>query len=466
MASIFKRKRDRNRKGASWYFAYSDENGERRTIKGCTDKAATEQMARKLESEAALRKRGVVDSGLDAFLKHGKCPIEEHICAFGVMLTAKESTAKHVEMTCRFVRVLVGMARIETIRDLAPAGVQAALTQLRADGLAARTVNSYLRGVKSFTKWLVKTGRISADPIAYLSALNEKTDRRVIRRALCPEEGVRLIRAAESGPTILRMNSEDRATLYALIMVTGLRKSEIGSLTPPSFSLESDPPTLTVGAAYSKRRRDDVLPLPAGLASRLRVWLVGKPLDAPVFNLPDKPQKMLYRDLAAAGIEQETASGVIDLHALRHTFVSNVVATGATVKTAQELARHSTPVLTFGVYAHARLADIASTVEHLPDPFKSNRPEAALKTGTDGAQVSGLDSALTAPGQRAGDVSSRLLSFPGGMTESADCSSTSHKPGGSQDLTPPVGSGREKSKARPVGFEPTTFGFEVRDSIR
>ena len=51
MASVFKRKRDKANRLASWYIAYSDENGVRRTVKGCPDKSATEAIARKLESE-------------------------------------------------------------------------------------------------------------------------------------------------------------------------------------------------------------------------------------------------------------------------------------------------------------------------------------------------------------------------------------------------------------------------------
>jgi integrase/recombinase XerD len=76
---------------------------------------------------------------------------------------------------------------------------------------------------------------------------------------------------------------------------------------------------------------------------------------------------MLQRDLAAARaawireartdgereqreasdfLRYEDAAGqVADFHALRHTYISGIVAGGASVKTAQELARHSTPVL-------------------------------------------------------------------------------------------------------------------------
>ncbi len=58
MASVFKKARDRKRSGASWFIAYNDEHGVRRMVKGCPDKSATEALARKLETEAELRRRG------------------------------------------------------------------------------------------------------------------------------------------------------------------------------------------------------------------------------------------------------------------------------------------------------------------------------------------------------------------------------------------------------------------------
>ena len=184
MASVFKRKRDRSRKNSSWFIAYSDENGVSRTVKGCPDKAATEGIARKLESDAEQRRRGVIDGKSDGYVTHGKRPLEEHVHDFGGMMEAKESTAKHVLMTCRFVRELARMTGITSLRDLTSNVIQTAMSQLREDGLSARTVNSYLRGVKSFTRWLVKDGRIQHDPLTHLSSLNEKTDRRRVRRAL------------------------------------------------------------------------------------------------------------------------------------------------------------------------------------------------------------------------------------------------------------------------------------------
>ncbi len=63
MASIYRRK-GRN-KNAPWYIAYYERPGLRRVVRGCSDKAATEAYARKLEADAMLRRRGVIDTKAD-----------------------------------------------------------------------------------------------------------------------------------------------------------------------------------------------------------------------------------------------------------------------------------------------------------------------------------------------------------------------------------------------------------------
>lgn len=79
---------------------------------------------------------------------------------------------------------------------------------------------------------------------------------------------------------------------------------------------------------------------------------------------------------------RDEAGRVVDFHALRHTYVSAVVNGGASVKVAQELARHSTPTLTIGRYAHARLHDLTAALEALPGNSGSQQQTTArLATG-------------------------------------------------------------------------------------
>ncbi len=159
-------------------------------------------------------------------------------------------------------------------------------TWTTGQGRSVQTRNHYLKSVKSFTRWLVRDRRTLAD-LAHVSRLNVATDRRHDRRALSPEEFRRLLDAARNGKRVQAMSGPDRAMMYALAAWTGFRKGEIGSLTLQSLDLDGDPPTATVAAAYSKRRRKDTQILHPELVKQLREWIATKP------DL--KPTDLLFR---------------------------------------------------------------------------------------------------------------------------------------------------------------------------
>src|SRR5262249_23360296 len=56
-----------------------------------------------------------------------------------------------------------------------------------------------------------------------------------------------------------------------------------------------------------------------------------------------------------------------DFHAMRHTYISMLGKSGATIKEAQTLARHSDPKLTIGRYSHTSLPELGRAVEKMPD---------------------------------------------------------------------------------------------------
>ena len=274
---------------------------------------------------------------------------------------------------------LIELARARKISDLTPSRVQAALKGVRDEGASLRSVHHYTRVIKGFSRWLWRDGRVREDALAHLTSLNPDADRRHERRALTPEEQGRLIRAAEAGPVVLKLTGTDRAALYRLALGTGFRANELRSLTPEAFHLDGETPTVTVAAAYSKRRRDDVQPIRPDLAEALRPWLASKAPGRPVFgNLTKHTNLIIQADLKAAGIAYRDGSDrVADFHALRHSFITALAMSKAPVKVIQSLARHSTPTLTLGVYAHVGLFDQTSRPGRLarpdqPDP-RDNR---------------------------------------------------------------------------------------------
>ena len=189
------------------------------------------------------------------------------------------------------------------------------------------------------------------------------------------------------------MTGPERAVLYLVAVNTGLRANELASLVPESFDLESDPPTMTVEAAYSKHRRRDVMPLRPDLAAIIKEHLTVRDLAPGDYLWPGTwsqkaSAKMLRVDLAAARIPYRDKLGrVFDFHALRHQFISNLARAGTHPKEAQTLARHSTITLTMDRYTHLGMYDMVAALEKLPAiaPAGSESEAAVARaTGADG----------------------------------------------------------------------------------
>jgi integrase len=269
----------------------------------------------------------------------------------------------------------------------------AALGSLRDGGLSARTLNAHLTAVKQFARWLYRDGRCLDNPLAALSRLPEAGDRRVIRRPLDAAELRRLIDATKAAPAWQGLSGPDRAMLYTIGAATGFRRGELASLTRASFRLDAEPPVIVCEAAYTKNGKQAEQPIPEALAAVLRLWVATKPADRPAFDpLPEKTGRMLKADLALAGVAVVDASGrVVDMHSLRHGYITALAKAGTPIKTLQTLARHSDPKLTLNVYTHLTIHDTAAALDALPDlSGPAEPPEALAATGTDGDHISEL----------------------------------------------------------------------------
>jgi integrase len=398
MASVYKR----NGKG-KYYAAWIGPDGKQKTVcTGTTDERAAKRIAAKYEAEAALRREGVIDATLERNAIESRRPLSEHVADYKAELESRQNTAKHVRMTIKHIETIIEHCKAESITDLTSAAVRRAIDATRKAGnsrvkrkgdrkpSSLRTCNAHLRSIKSFTAWLTDQERCQRDLLHGLKGFNAETDRRHVRRELTADELNYLLQHVGSYTTANHnLAGADREMAYRVALGTGLRAKELRSLTPESFDL-GDEPTVTVAAAHSKRRRKDRQPIRADLAAMVKEWLADKPAGQQLFaELPGDTARMLRTDLARARAawiaeagddtaeraEREksdflcyrnVAGEIADFHATRHTFVSALAASGAPVKTVQELARHSTPTLTFGVYAHARPADVSSALAALP----------------------------------------------------------------------------------------------------
>jgi len=344
VASIYKRNRDRRKRHPPYWIQYSDHEGQRRTAKGLTDKALTEQLAAKLENEAMLRKRGMIDPQQEKLADQRRTPIGDHLDAFERELSS--NTEKYSKLTMSRVRRIVRGCAIQTLADLDADVVQSFLKRIKkSDDLGNRTYNHYLQSFDSLCRWLVASERMAGNPVARLEPLNAEVDVRHARRALTVDEVGRLVQSALlSNEDIQCFNGEQRARIYILSFMTGLRRKELASLTPRSFDFRANPPLLTLQAACSKHRRTDVLPLHAELVTVLSDWLKGQNPDQPLFPKLAKRRTwlMVKKDLERVGIPYVTPEGIADFHAAgRHSYITELRRNGATLPEAKELARHT-----------------------------------------------------------------------------------------------------------------------------
>jgi integrase len=362
---------------------------------GLGSRRATEALARMVDELRLLRDTGVSPTGellkwfeslkpevrgrlvgmglIDPRRAMAVRPLRGHLEEFRQDILARGRTARHAGETHAQVSDVVEGCGFVWWSEVSAHRVLAWLKCRRDAGMSARTSNHYLRAVKSFCAWMVRDGRAAESPVQFLTSLNVASDRRRERRALTLDETRSLLAASRTGPVRNHMTGPERALVYRLALETGLRLSELRSLKRDSFDLAGAPRTVVVEAAYSKRRRRDSLILRPDLVALLRPHLLRVRSGEPAFHLPRRAAEMLARDLAAAGIKQaklgkdnRLSGPVVDFHALRHTFGTNLVEAGVHPKIAQALMRHSTIQLTMDIYSHVGREREAEALAKLP----------------------------------------------------------------------------------------------------
>ncbi len=403
MASIFKRKRKVTqangktvvKQSLCWYIEYRDSNDQTRRVRGYRDKIATQQKAAQLEREAEQTDAGL----LDRCREQTKRPLTEHLEDFrkrlkrGFKPKLKDGCSDvHVRVVCNRVKRVTDGCGFRFWKDIDLGIVHDFLSQL---DVSEMTYNYYVRDFQQFLNWMVKGKRAHVLPPGDLPTL--RVEQEQIRRALTPEEVMRLLRVTASCRKRFGMTGHQRSVLYLVAIETGFRLSELKSLTVSSFDFAVG--TVTVEKEHTKNRIRAVQPLKDKRSKQLQAYFAGKQPTDPAFDMWKYPRgaDMLRLDLDAAEIPCVDESGlIIDFHALRNTFITALDRTDATLAERMTLARHSRAGnLTLGTYTHVQAYNLRRVVEQLPDySWPGTECVEALATGTDDARLS-IDSEWT-----------------------------------------------------------------------
>jgi len=411
---IFKLKY-RNRNGvpcesSKWYVCFVDARGVRRRLPAFTSKKESEALGRTLERLVSCRASGeVMPIDMRRWLEGLPSGIREKLARWGLLdgvataagktllqhvddwhgyLLAKGDCKDHADKSSSRVKKILSACRFVFVADVNASKVA---SYLHDADLGKATRNHYLTAFKGFLTWMCKDGRATSNPVAYLAKVNAATDVRRERRVLAVDEIEVLLTTAEGEPTRHGMTGPERALLYRLALATGLRVSELASLRRESFGLSLLPPLVTVEAGYSKRGRQDTLPLSDSIVDAVRPFLATLARGQRLFPMHKFPRtaEMLANDLEAARekwladsktpkerkqregsdllLYRDSSGRHADFHSLRHSFGSYLAASGAHPKVAQSLMRHSDINLTMSRYSHVLSGQEAGAVNKLPD---------------------------------------------------------------------------------------------------
>jgi integrase len=394
---------------------YFDHNGKRRkAATGCPDKATAEQVADRIQSEVALRKRGIVNAEQEQVADTSRRTVAQHLADFEAGMVAAGRTSDHVTRTVGFIREIADAAGFVNLADITADGVNRFASDLTTKGRAARTVQARLTAIKGFTRWLATHGKLPRDPLASVKKPNPAADRRHERRMLRPEEWNWLRVTTEQAPERYGMTGHERMLLYAVAIQSGLRSGECRSLTRGRLLLDDDQPYIVCKARSTKNKKDARQYIQPGLAGELAQHIGTKAFAAPVFTMPDETNvaRMFRADLADArrawlGSTQDPAERLrreqsdflqaanhdgekADFHSLRHTTGAWLALAGVHPKVVQTVMRHSSITLTMDTYGHLFPGQDAQAVASLPDIMGGGiGQEAMTATGTDGQAADG-----------------------------------------------------------------------------
>lgn len=375
-----------------WYFSVDLPQG-RRKVRGFEDRAATATLERNVR-----RLRDLVgadeppDRRIEAYFERQPARIRarlielrllrnreaekprtlpECFSAWESVLADKGTEAHATAQRKKAELILVDRCGFRTTADLANvARVADEIARLREgdSGVSRATCAKYAQACKGFSRWASRNGRASADHLAPLERPSANSESN--RRALTPEEQERLLAATRDEPRRGGLSGETRSMLYRLALGTGLRLSELLTRRVGSFRVSEPgrPPTVYLEAGSAKNRKDVAQPIPRDLVPDLRAFLSRRESPSQyVFGRRRayRGAEILRHDLVAAQIPFTTEEGIVDFHALRVTYCTDLARAGVPLAQAQKLMRHCDPKLTATIYSRFGLDEDADAMDRL-----------------------------------------------------------------------------------------------------
>src|SRR5688572_7400610 len=228
-------------------------------------------------------------------------------------------------------------------------------------GLSPKSLQRRLSACRSFYRWLLRHGRIQANPAQPIRA--PKAPRK-LPQVLDPDEAKALVEV----PTDVPLGLRDRA-LLELFYSSGLRLSELCGLRWRDLDLQGG--LVTVLGKGSKQRS---VPVGSHARAALAEWRNDQRPAGDAFVFPGRNGPITPRGVQARLRTLAQRQGLfkrVHPHLLRHSFASHVLESSGDLRGVQELLGHA-DISTTQIYTHLDF-------QHLAKVYDGAHPRAKRK---------------------------------------------------------------------------------------
>ena len=375
-----------------WHIVFEDASGivRRKSTRTKDKRVAQEFLAETLQT-VEKTKLGHVDRYAEA----RKVPVARLIEDHRDHLETEERAPKYVTGTTRQLRDFVAFAKVTTLPSIERPDVERFLADVRRRR-SAKTRDHYAGALRSFGRWLERTGRWERDPFHGVRVRTPKRDKhRIFKRVSFRfEEAENLVEAAWARHEAEKhlagtprqqcyANGElvrDRQVLYWFVLTTAFRANECASIRWEDVTLDGDKACIRLAGQFTKSGDDAMIPLQVFVADALRTMRkrrsktqmkrdLGPVLETDhVFKMPDKVARLVRKDAAFAGLipQKSPTTKRVDFHALRKSCARILIEMKVHPKVIQQVLRHSDIRLTMDLYGELGEDDL---FRELPGTF-------------------------------------------------------------------------------------------------
>lgn len=283
---------------------------------------------------------------------------------------------KYAELTIRaygddlheFQHFFIGETDSEEIEKAVKKHLRNFLMELSSRGLSERTINRKISSLKSYYKYLLKTGALEVSPMVGISSLKQKKQ---VHLPFSNEEMRRLLDGAQWFADDFEGRRD--AVLLELFYQTGIRRAELIALTLESVDFGQK--QLKV---LGKRNKERLLPLGDSMALNLLNYIQERavlfPQAGPALFVTNKGKPMydkLVYHIVNSYLSHVSTKEKKSPHMLRHSFATHLLNEGADLNAVKDLLGHSSLVST-QIYTHG-------SIDELKKVFNQAHPRAEKK---------------------------------------------------------------------------------------